>query len=132
MLFLVFVVVQVTVLFGGHDHVLETAGLAYAEYARQGFWQLIVAAVLTLAVIAAAARVAQPHHAAEKTLLRALLGTLCVLTIVIVASALHRLDLYEEAFGLTHPDAAGGRDVHMGSGRPLRPPATGRSVPLSA
>jgi len=100
-LFLAFVVVQVTVLFGGHDHVLETTGLTYAEYARQGFWQLIVVAVLTLVVVAAAARVAQPRRAAERTLLRALLGTLCVLTIVIVASALHRLDLYEDAFGLT-------------------------------
>jgi len=100
-LFLAFVVVQVTVLFGGHDQVLQTAGLTYAEYARQGFWQLIVAAVLTLLVVAAAARVARPRHAAERTLLRALVGTLCVLTIVIVASALHRLDLYEDAFGLT-------------------------------
>jgi Domain of unknown function (DUF4173) len=34
-------------------------------------------------------------------LLRVLLGTLCVLTLVVVASALHRLQLYEDAFGLT-------------------------------
>ncbi|MBA3374629.1 MAG: DUF4173 domain-containing protein [Actinobacteria bacterium] len=101
LLFLAFVLVQVAVLFGGHDHVLQTAGLTYAEYARQGFWQLIVAAVLTFAVVAAAARVAHPRSAAERGLLRALAGSLCVLTIVIVASALHRLALYEEAFGLT-------------------------------
>ena len=29
--------VQLTTLFGGHRHVLETAGLTYAEYARSGF-----------------------------------------------------------------------------------------------
>ncbi|MGK2869755.1 MAG: DUF4153 domain-containing protein, partial [Mycobacterium sp.] len=40
-LFIAFVVVQATVLFGGHAHVLETEGLTYAEYARQGFWQLL-------------------------------------------------------------------------------------------
>lgn len=100
-LFLAFVAVQVTVLFGGHDHVLETAGLTYAEYARQGFWQLIAAAALTLVVVAAAVRVAHVRSAADRILFRVLLGTLCVLTIVTVASALHRLHLYEDAFGLT-------------------------------
>ena len=33
--------------------------------------------------------------------LRAMLGALCVLTLVIVASAVHRLDLYVDAFGAT-------------------------------
>jgi Domain of unknown function (DUF4173) len=101
LLFLAFVVVQLTVLFGGHDHVLETAGLTYAEYARHGFWQLILAAALTLAVVGAAARLAVVRSPAERILLRTLLGSLCVLTLVVVASAVHRLHLYEDAFGLT-------------------------------
>jgi hypothetical protein len=105
-LFLIFVLVQVTVLFGGRDHVLETAGLTYAEYARQGFWQLIAAATLTLVVVATAVRVAEVRRPSQGILLMALLGTLCVLTIVTVASALHRLDLYEDAFGLTRPRLA--------------------------
>jgi hypothetical protein len=100
-LFLAFVAVQVTVLFGGNDHVLETAGLTYAEYARQGFWQLIAAAALALVVIATAVRVADVRRRAHGAVLRGLLGALCVLTIVTVASALHRLHLYEDAFGLT-------------------------------
>jgi hypothetical protein len=100
-LFLAFVAVQVTVLFGGNDHVLRTSGLTYAEYARQGFWQLLAATALTLAVVKSAALVARPRSRAEELLLRALLGVLCALTIVILASALHRLRLYESAFGLT-------------------------------
>lgn len=100
LLFLAFVSVQVTVLFGGHDHVLETAGLTYAEYARAGFWQLIVAAILTLVVVAAATHVA-PVSGTSARLLQGLLGGLCLLTLVVVASALHRLQLYEDAFGLT-------------------------------
>jgi hypothetical protein len=99
-LFLVFVAVQMTVLFGGHDHVLETAGLTYSEYAREGFWQLIAAAVLTLVVIGAATRIAGVSGRSAR-LLRLLLGALCLLTLVVVASALHRLHLYEDAFGLT-------------------------------
>jgi hypothetical protein len=100
-LFLSFVAVQLTVLFGGHDHVLRTSGLTYAEYARQGFWQLLAAAVLTLVVVKAATLFAGPRTRVEQVLLRGLLGLLSALTIVIVASAFHRLRLYESAFGLT-------------------------------
>jgi hypothetical protein len=105
-LFLAFVTVQITVLFGGHDHVLRTAGLTYAEYARQGFWQLIAAVVLTLAVVKTASVVAETRTHGERRLLRALLALLCLLTLVIVASAFHRLRLYEAAFGLTRPRLA--------------------------
>jgi hypothetical protein len=101
LLFCAFVAVQLAVLFGGHDHVLETAGLTYAEYARQGFWELLVAGALTLTVIGAAIHVADAPRRGERLLLKALLGALCVLTLVVLASALHRLHLYEDAYGLT-------------------------------
>lgn len=100
-LFFAFVAVQVTVLFGGNEHVLRTAGLTYSEYARQGFWQLIAAAALTLAVVKGATAFARPQDRREQLLLRGLLAGLCASTIVIVASAVHRLLLYEDAFGLT-------------------------------
>ncbi len=92
-----FVATQLATWFGGNRHVLETAGLTYAEYARTGFAQMAVVAALTLVVIAAAARWARDGGG----LLRALLGALCVLTLVVIASALRRLELYEEAYGFT-------------------------------
>jgi uncharacterized protein DUF4153 len=101
MLFAAFVAVQFVVLFGGRDHVPETAGLTYAEYAREGFGQLLVVAVLAGGVIAASWRWAHVDHARDKLLLHALLAALCCLTIVIVIAALHRLDLYVDAFGAT-------------------------------
>ena len=58
-LFVAFVAVQLTVLFGGSRHVLETAGLTYAEYARQGFWQLLLVSALALVVLAFAVRTAR-------------------------------------------------------------------------
>jgi hypothetical protein len=101
LLFAAFVAVQLAVLFGGHDHVLETAGLTYAEYARQGFWELLLAAVLTLTVIGGAVLLAATPRRVHRLLLKALLGALCLLTLVVLASALHRLRLYEDAYGLT-------------------------------
>jgi len=99
-LFAAFVAVQLTVLFGGHDHVLQTTGLTYAEYAREGFVQLLVAALLTLAVLAAA----WPHSrrpAGRPDALELLLGLLGVMTLLVLVSALRRLGLYEDAFGFT-------------------------------
>jgi hypothetical protein len=100
-LFAAFVGVQFAVFFGGHGHVLETAGLTYAEYARQGFWELLGASALTLVVVGGVIVLAQPRTLAERRLRAALLGLLCALTLVVLVSALRRLALYEDTFGLT-------------------------------
>jgi hypothetical protein len=100
-IFIAFVAVQLTVLFGGAGHVLRTAGLTYAEYARRGFWQLLVVTALTLGVLALAARWAPRATPRDRLLIRVLLGSLAALCLVIVASALFRMHTYEEAYGFT-------------------------------
>ena len=101
LLFAAFVAVQLTVLFGGNRHVLNTAGLTYADYARGGFWQLSFVTGLTLLVLAGAARWAPREKAADRVLLRSILGSLAALTLVIVASALLRIYVYADTYGLT-------------------------------
>ena len=58
--FLAFLVAQATAMFGGHDYLQQTTGLTYAEYVHEGFGQLTVATMLTLTVVAWAARKATP------------------------------------------------------------------------
>lgn len=99
--FVAFVVAQAAALFGGHDFVRRTTGLGYAEYVHQGFGQLTVATVLTLAAVAMAVRKAPRQTARDRTLLRCFIGVLGALTLVVVASALHRMDLYQQAYGFT-------------------------------
>ncbi|MEU8436622.1 DUF4173 domain-containing protein [Streptomyces sp. NPDC029216] len=101
LLFAGFNAVQLAVLFGGYDKVLESTGLTYAQYARQGFWQLLWATLFVLAVIALALRWAPRGTPGDRRLVRAVLGTLCLLTLVVVASAVRRMDLYVDAYGLT-------------------------------
>jgi hypothetical protein len=100
-LFALFVAVQVTVLFGGHGYVLGPGGPSYAEYARNGFWQLGVVTLLTLAVVGFVAYRAARETRADRRLIRLLVGALSLLTLLIVASALRRMSLYVEAYGFT-------------------------------
>ncbi|GAA1576076.1 hypothetical protein GCM10009827_117420 [Dactylosporangium maewongense] len=96
-----FVVVQATVLFGGQHHVLQTAGLSYAEYARSGFWQLATVTVLTIAVLGGVTRWASREDRVDRILLRTLLGLLSSLSIVIVVSALSRMYTYQKVYSFT-------------------------------
>ena len=100
-LFAGFIVAQATAMFGGHDDLERTTGLSYAEYVHQGFGQLTVATFLTVVVVALTVRAANRETKRDRILLRALLGSLCLLTLAVVASALYRMSLYQEAFGYT-------------------------------
>jgi len=101
LLFAAFTAAQLVALSEGGRHVLATAGLTYAEYARSGFFQLLAVAVFTLAVLLllrAATDLAGPRQCATFT---AVAEVAVALTLVVVAVAVRRLNLYEDAFGLT-------------------------------
>lgn len=96
LLFAAFVLLQATYLFGGQD-TLAASGLTYSEYARRGFFELIVVAALAgcgvLLLESVVARRSAAYVAATVALL-ALIG-------VVLASSLLRLGLYQEAYGWT-------------------------------
>lgn len=91
-----FVVIQFGYLFGGHEHVLFSKGLTYAEYARSGFFELLAFCSLLLMLVLSFQAVT------EETLARRLLvGVLAALAVVVAVSAMHRMRLYIDAYGLT-------------------------------
>ena len=96
LLFVAFVVLQATYLFGGRD-TLEASGLTYAEYARRGFFELLAVAFLVGWLILAMEAFVRSRSRAYVT---AAIG-LVVLTIVVLASAFLRLRLYQDAYGWT-------------------------------
>jgi uncharacterized protein DUF4153 len=100
-LFGLFVGVQFAALFGSDDYVRRTTGLTYAEYARGGFWQLLAVTILALGVVLLASRYAPAPTPADRGWKRGLLATLTAFTLVIVASALSRMWLYQETYGFT-------------------------------
>ncbi|MFR9751497.1 DUF4153 domain-containing protein [Nocardia sp. 004] len=99
--FVLFVATQLAALFGGNDYVQRTAELTYAEYARSGFWQLSAVSLLTLGVIAAVQTWAVQESTRDRRWLRIGVAAVSVLTLMIVASALHRMWTYQQAYGFT-------------------------------
>jgi hypothetical protein len=98
LLFLAFVVVQFRYLFGGGAVVQSEAHLTYAEYARHGFFELVVVTGLTLPVLLLADWALAGR---SSRVFRWLAGALLVLLGVVIASALQRMRLYVQHFGLT-------------------------------
>jgi hypothetical protein len=95
-LFGLFVVLQLAYLFGGLD-TLAASGPPYAQYARRGFFELVAVAVLAGGLLVVVNGVV-----ARRT--PALVGAgvgLCALSAVILASALLRLRIYQDAYGWT-------------------------------
>lgn len=99
--FVAFIVAQAAAMFGGHDYVLRTTGVTYAESAREGFGQLTVATALVLLLVAGVRAWGRADSDRDRRLMTAMSAALCVLTLVVVASALRRMALYQEAFGYT-------------------------------
>jgi len=101
LLFLVFVMVQVRYLFGGAERVLTTADLTYAEYARRGFFELVTVTALALPMLLLAHWLLRAGNPTRERAFRALAGALVALLFVVMASALQRMYLYLEEYGLT-------------------------------
>lgn len=100
-LYALFAVAQLLAAAGGDDRVRESTGLTYAEYARTGFFQLLWAAAITIVVLLGIRALARPGTARQQVATRIVSAATCALTLVVVGSAITRLGLYRDAYGLT-------------------------------
>ena len=100
LLFLGFVLVQAVYLFGGSDTLART-GLTYSEYARRGFFELVTVAALVLGLILLMDWLTRFVAGRGRRTINLLHGGLIALTLVILVSALFRMRLYQQEFGLT-------------------------------
>jgi hypothetical protein len=100
-LFTAFAAAQLFALSSGGRHVLRTAGLTYATYARSGFFQLLAVAAITLVAIVALRAATDLAGDTDRRRFTVLAELTIGLTLVIVVVALRRLALYEAEFGLT-------------------------------
>jgi len=101
LLFLIFVAVQFRYLFGSDAVVRITPDLTYADYARRGFFELVVSVGLVVPVLLAADWLVGDRRARSAAVVRGLAAAQVVLVLAIAASAFERLRLYHAAYGFT-------------------------------
>lgn len=99
-LFGAFVLVQVRYFFGGGANI-NAEGYTYAEYARRGFFELVVVALFTWLVHYGLSSFTRRESRRERTTFTLLGVLLLLLAGVILVSAFQRLSLYEAAYGFT-------------------------------
>lgn len=97
LLFAAFLLVQASYLFGG-EAAFETTAYTFSEYARRGFNELVAVATIVLLLFLSL----RFFHGDRATrTLRALHGVLFAETLLVLLSALIRMNLYVEAYGYT-------------------------------
>lgn len=99
-LFFAFILLQISSLFGGVSHLLAQ-GLTYAQYAREGFSQLIAVAVLSFLIILFSEKHITQNDGTHLRSFKIQSGVLVLQVIAILVSAFTRLSLYENAYGFT-------------------------------
>jgi hypothetical protein len=100
LLFALFVVVQFRYLFGGEANI-TAAGYTYADYARNGFGELVWVAFLGMGLIMALGYFGKRGESRQRSWFNGLSTGLVVMLGVILVSAWQRLLLYEGAYGFT-------------------------------
>jgi hypothetical protein len=99
-LFAAFVAIQLRYFFGGQSNI-NVAGFTYSDYARRGFFELVIVAVITLGLGMVLQNITRRETRIAVVGFKVLCVVLAALTGVILVSAYQRLQLYEDAYGFT-------------------------------
>ena len=100
-LFATFVGVQARYLFGGETLIRATVDLTFAEYARKGFFELVTASGLMIPVVVGADLLLSGAGARTLSWFRRIASTQLLFLVLMMVSAVERLRLYCQAYGLT-------------------------------
>lgn len=100
-LFGAFLAVQARYLFGGNDVVLATEGLTYAQYARRGFFELVIAAALAIPTVLSLLSLVRTQSDGQRRVVQGFGIAFLALVGALLGSAALRMGLYVEVYGLT-------------------------------
>jgi hypothetical protein len=100
LVYCLFVSIQFSYLFGGEQNTLIT-GYTYAEYARKGFFELLMVTIINLSILLFSISFTEIKNKLTENLMKILSILLIFNTLIILYSGHFRLSLYEEAYGYT-------------------------------
>lgn len=100
-LYVFFIAIQFSYLFGSLTDSLPH-NLTYAQYARKGFFELVVVTLINLVILIGNLNYVNASEKKVAKAVKVLNTTLVISTFIMLLSAHFRMSLYEEAFGFTY------------------------------
>ena len=100
LLYVLFFISQWNYYVSAFTHVLPE-GLTYAQYAREGFFQLCVVSVFNALLLIGLQTFMRRTPGERGILRRTLAGIISLFTLILIATALSKLILYIDAYGMT-------------------------------
>lgn len=93
--------IQISVALGAADHILSTEGLTVADYAREGFFQLVAVTAIVLVAVRFAGRISGLPSRPEGRSFRIAAMIIGGELLILIGSSFLRLGYYVDEFGLT-------------------------------
>lgn len=99
--YLVFIIIQFAYMFGSLNNALPS-DFTYAEYARRGFFELLMVTLINFSLLLSSIRFTRKDGNLVARTVQILHSLLILCTVVILLSAYFRMSLYEAAYGYTY------------------------------
>jgi hypothetical protein len=99
--YILFSSVQFSYLFGGAQFLMPSS-FSYSDYARQGFFELLVVTFINFSILLSTIHFVNKENKTLFNVVRGLLSLITLSTMIILYSAFFRLSLYEAAYGYTY------------------------------
>lgn len=98
--YLMFSIVQFSYLYGGHNALPN--GFTYAEYARRGFFELVLVTIMNFSILLCCIKFMKKDNKGMKFILNIFLTLLVLFTGNMLFSAHFKMSLYERTYGYTY------------------------------
>ena len=98
--YLIFSIVQISYLYGGSENIIKS-GFTYAEYARRGFFELVIVTLINFTILILSINFTKADGRKIEIVLKSLYSLLIIFTFNMILSSFYKMSLYEQAFGYT-------------------------------
>ena len=99
--YVLYLVSQLAYFFSAFQGFLPDEKITYAQYARRGFFEMCVIAVINLALVFLTLLLAKKQNGKTCHSIKALATFISVFTLIIIATAISKMVLYIDAYGMT-------------------------------
>jgi len=100
-IYAIFSIIQFTYLFGGSSFVLPSS-YTYAEYARRGFFELIIVSIINFGILLLGITFVKKDIKRIFVVIKTFITLLVIFTFILLVSAFYRMLVYEQAYGFTY------------------------------